>query len=1762
MRKFIVFALLFAAGLFLLMKLDRGTEPNPADPVQVELPDKTTPNDDGGEESSKNEPSGNSKEPLTGNETPVVNEDGWTPTYQHPNHDENSASSAVFGVFGEFSTNTYNKETGIKDGSFRCDHTEPVGDPTDLFYLMIGVDIRFQDPETGEETMVLKAEKVRGQLSIGEGGGVQGVGGDQGLEMRGVVLDVLSGHALAPFRLTAQNIRVNASLERFVTERLEPVVLTGQGILAKGWNLNLDRVSGQVDFLGGGEFEFESDTGNTVRFVTEKGTPLHLSHTEQGQTDRFQLRVIGGGVLNLTGEEDWQLESRGLALQATKGASGKYFLERLDTSGTVRAVRGKDVFSGSGMRMVRASGGQLLDLHITQNPKAELQLGGAGGDRVEIRGTGSMLVHAERKKGESEQADLELLGGGSILFPRELDPLRVTFRDNLTLRVDHLHESGKFTAKGHVHVSQGEAWLRTDTLDSIVWSAHDQVVDVACEGDTTARLHGSEHGDLDFKASQGALLQVKDEEWKFPQASGVHTTRLGDTPLNVRANELRDLDAATGTFRAWGDVSIRNPLGSMECDRIEAHEGERLRLFGIPDQPVHLELVSGVSIFKDLLSGTLEAMEVHLNRNEVTCLGQVQADLLTNQGRLRYSSDHLVLSLDQPENEADVARLFSEGSTRLDWEVAGGDQIHLDCQNLHMNGKGQLELSEGENDQLKNSTPSVFSLTAEHVSEMSWVQGGSSRVLETKHLKLDGQVGFVGGKRKAEVQTLLATGGFSYSESGERNLEAKGSSLEYNGESKDVQLKSMDDEAIVATGLLPEMDLPFRMNSSTLSLSKTELLADDLEMEVGLSLLPVGQAGTQPAKVSFFTAKKIRATPNLLKFSGGVFVEGTDLSGAPLTLRTENLTLEGNLRTVTEGSDALQSMDELRATDGFALEYGGLARASGQKLVVLPSSFLLAGSSSKRVRVDLDGLYLETERLVADLDDFLVTTDRGVMRGGGSEGEWSLEYASLQPIQRGGETMFAMASPAYSQGSRTARSNWAMAWINLESWRKLGRAALWGDALPETQEWIPHQAPNLVRPDLIQNFLASLAGERLPHYLRAVLLEGDVEASTQGRRVVRADSLYADVSGCQAWLEKAEISKFIRLGGLDHKLRIRTNQLVAEADGSLRSKKATITSCDHEEPHYVVEVGELELLPRQDQRWKFSAEHNRIAFQNGMGLPMPSISNVVLDSQGGFEGFENDQGEVVTVDNLALQNTPRFGTILGTSLAYDLGSVGKGLASLLQFDSDKVRGRWRVEGSYLSSRGPLLGLGLQLREKGREGAKREEFWLDIYARGIAEDGTDRGLIQVPSNETPSFRHWVNVRGRYPFGDRQWLDVVFNQQTDPGMQAEFYQKDYQRFEERESYVHWRKARDGHFFNARVQTQSDNFRTEIERKPSVGAFRGLAELFRVGPLAVNYSASADVDYVTRMEGDARYEDVFLNASGLPDGLGERSSLRADSSHRIEIPIPTGVRGTQLTPFVDGRFTAWDKGVDPTDNPSRLAVFGGVRLQGAFSKVSGAAYHTLIPRVEFAHELALEQTGGDLVGFDSVEDSLDGDRLEVGLRSLWQRPDRKHWLDFDTSLSRLVNRDDSLPDTAHLRFLGGMRTQFGNVPVGLEQDYRKDLESDRTLYSLTVLAAKPTENLLTQLGHQHAWEDTGGGIYEAASLSLRYGISDKWELGLINYTNIQDGGSLASEVTLRRFSHDFVLELEVTRYAGEGGTGIGLNFMPLLAWKPSRMGILDRD
>jgi len=105
------------------------------------------------------------------------------------------------------------------------------------------------------------------------------------------------------------------------------------------------------------------------------------------------------------------------------------------------------------------------------------------------------------------------------------------------------------------------------------------------------------------------------------------------------------------------------------------------------------------------------------------------------------------------------------------------------------------------------------------------------------------------------------------------------------------------------------------------------------------------------------------------------------------------------------------------------------------------------------------------------------------------------------------------------------------------------------------------------------------------------------------------------------------------------------------------------------------------------------------------------------------------------------------------------------------------------------------------------------------------------------------------------------------------------------------------------------------------------------------------------------------------------------------------------------------------------------------------------------------------------------------------------------------------------------------------------------------------RPADEYLFEVSYGQARAIDRAELYETAGVGGRWLIDPKWEVEARYSRDLRVGESLLTEFVLRRFSHDFVLDLIFQDRAGEGGTTIGLSFKPLLGWTRSRLGLLDR-
>lgn len=995
---------------------------------------------------------------------------------------------------------------------------------------------------------------------------------------------------------------------------------------------------------------------------------------------------------------------------------------------------------------------------------------------------------------------------------------------------------------------------------------------------------------------------------------------------------------------------------------------------------------------------------------------------------------------------------------------------------------------------------------------------------------------------------------------------------------------------IIADGTMPGDGVPYRLTASELDFQREELQArGDVELEF---MNPVRTKSSIPIKRVRAHLMNASETEILLLSKSEDELLEIELEDGSTRLRTTEIAIDPQqIKEAEESRRSVRPQEpvptaprqndgqdepvvrmpghivEIDGPGGFALRLMDPS-PPGKQTVYNQMTVELPGDP---IDMDLFGVVIDQGWLFDDLEeqDFLLNAERGTIRGEATPGRpaWSFDFAAIEMKPVGDEIMLTIVAPRIIVGNDTARADYLAVWLDRARWRARMANLLRGEDMPETFPGdSDEEGANRAKPNFLAELLFQVQSEEYGRYARALYMEGGVEIAREDKRAAKGTRLYLGLADGEAWLENAELVYPLMSDGEEVPLRVRTERLATDETGRLVANGATLTTCDHEVPHFVVRTGEFALEPRDDDRWRFSATGNRLRFQGGWQLPLPSIGNVVLDEDFGVVGIENEAGEVTPLRDIGFANTARFGTVLGTAFRFDIGDFGSWIGERIGMNTDRVTGKWNTEAQWLGSRGPLLGFGLELREREPGDEKDEEFRFDSFITGIPDTGRDRGTVRVPEDERDRLRLFGWVRSRYPIVRGEWIDFAFASQTDAGVQPEFLEREFLNFEQRDTFIRWRKSFGADYLTGGAQKRVDDFRSQKEELPSFLAYRGERAFGRFAGAPLLWGGNFEVGYFTRREGEV-LRDLFSDLpGGAVRGVGNFETGRADLSQRLSLPMDTELAGIKVTPFADARGTAWTSSLDEgADDPSRAYVRTGVEMSTTLHKVTDNGYlSALAPRLAASTDPFFEENGGGTIPLDQVEVlEQDGTVFEAGLRAVWDRPETFENLDVD--LRALVRQDrmNGLPDTTQAGILAEYITRYGDGEgqIGFRHDARYDLEASITDYSRSALAWRPSDVFLSELRYSQARAIDQSELFETAALVLRARVDPKWELEGTYVRDLQNDEHLLTEVVLRRFSHDFVFDITFQDRAGEGGTNISFSLLPLLGWTRNRLGMLDR-
>lgn len=1533
-----------------------------------------------------------------------------------------------------------------------------------------------------------------------------------------------SSSRFSPLRVESPELELRVDQELVTSD--EMVSITGVGFASSGRAMRLDGLKQELTLRSETRARLELDNGGEA-LLEGRGALLARARPDLAPTlgdEVVSVEIEGGAKLTLRTALALEIDAQSIVLYGRIDRERSAFVALYAEASREVVVRSRADGVFHSQRLVLDFDAQGMPTRATFDGEPTLDLALRGRSLAQV--PREMLVEGEQLSVHGEGAGpLELFLDGAERFafngPVKLSLPALGAELECQTRLEgSLGENGslhELVALGEVRARHAGWTVASERIEVETYLDALEREAVRISAPQAASVSGqSPDGDpVTLRSGAGLVVDSSRDSFLVRRAEqvSVEQLRAGVRRFWARADEVTEFDPRQLSFLAEGKVEFEGPQGRGRGERLEVWAIDRAELAGTPESPAQLAAADGAKSW-----GVFQALFIEAQGELVHARGSAHAAVTVDELEYELDSPWVVVerrgASEQPQFAPDL---------KLD--AGGGVRARV------KNGDDELELY-GER-----------------------FHAEANRALDER------------GQERFEPTLSTITGDVRFQHTGRHELSGSGDRLELRADGS-ARLTPMAAEKVRISGLLPDGEASIEMLASQVDFSPTRVTALSVEADIdGLALAPSGRDVPPQARKVRLIAGALDCDERSIVLSESVYIGGKTelLEDWDLDCGSALIRLDGR---PDEKLDAQQRVHELVAWGGFQLRMSsqGAARGSMLELSNLKRSLTITGASdadetgyatlergqtlwsAPRIELALDTGYLRSEGAIVrplDLD---------------SRDSWTLSYEALEPLPAGDDTIQIFRNPIWRSGEIEVRAAWALAWVDSAKWRTLGHKS--SSRTPD---------PDLEASARRRRFFGRVDMSGVQEWLHEIYLDGDVEQRVGGETQLRAGGVYMDLVDGHGWIVNAVLDLEMPIGGRKYRLKLQADWLRHSLDGSMETRNAVATTCTHDAPHYVIKIGSFSRMPRySDSRvtdpvtgetrvveklegYDVALEDNAIDFLGPVALPLPRIAG----RQDKNNKFDEQSLSVGSIALPSFGQDSKLGTFISANFTTEIGPLVRGFHWLLnrmfsgRIDLPKPEGNTRIHAD-LNSRGLILGTESTFHAAGR-------YRWSVIFDAIYDDKQDRGLVRVDVDDRDDGRAWLRSRGRYLLGTDEWLDFIVTRQTDPGVQAEFFESDFLRFEERETLIHWRRADNERYTSATIEARVEDFRTEVVDQPSANMFKGRSGVGSIGALQIVQSSLLTLSNRRRFEGDPQYHE-----RPFADGLGEREVLRADGVTRYETPWTAGDSGVRLTPFVEGRATGWSENAAEDDRAARAAVLAGVQASTTFWKRFGeGSWHVWTPTLAYRGDLAHFESGEPVARFDSVDAPIEGRFFDLSVRSRWEHRELRSALDIEVVQTHAESvapgeNDGWLPLLTRSTWL----SRVAGMPFGVSHEARYDMQHGETDYSRTLFGVEPTPGLDVEVGYHRGRDLAGLELYNAASVGARYQFTPKWEIeGRQTFSARDSGDSLAYALTLRRIGHDFVFELENSVVAGEGRSSLRFKFTPLFAWRSSSPSMLDR-
>lgn len=1571
-------------------------------------------------------------------------------------------------------------------------------------------------PETGVREVIAHAREVKARMRLDP---TPALDEQYPITLIDTVVTYETGSRFAPVTLRVPRLESVVALETAHSD--DALTISGNGIEASGKGLVVERLAEVIRLLEDPRATVQLEDGS-IATLSSEGELVLRGRPDLGP-EHAEISLEKGAHLVLAGLEPLDLRAERIELVGVieRRTGARFRPVSIHAHGKVLVTPAEGVARGDTLTVEFDESGKNARGTLDGAPELELVLRGAKlvDVPIEILREGETLTFRLDGAGPLE---LSLGDVRDFLFTGparlQLPAIGAVLECDSSIRgqgviVDGVEER-ELVADGNVRFQYEDSTLTTASLKlrSYVDAESRTAAELVCEQGTRIAGRLADGDEATIEARGGLVARRSRSRTLLPYARNVVFEVRGKRPISGRAALVTNLDVDGRSFVAEGDVEVVTADGRGTGERFEARSELTGELSGTLERPARLETTQG----------WFEALFLNVEEQVIEAHGAARASV--THGNLAHEIDAgwIVLQRKNP---------VEDNATPADLVLDAGGDVHI----------------------VRTAPDSRLDVRADRF------HAEADELTDTA-----GKLDF--------APTLVIAGGNVAFEIDQPGVHREGAAgrLELRAD-RSGELEPTPGGKVSLNGQIEGRPGRFDLLADRIEFSPERLLASGFELELDGLVSGLSAEATSPE------ARRVRVIGglmsldrSLLALTRGVYIGGKTRDLEPWSLDAELVLLRSKpVGSGLQESDVPAALVDIIAEGSVQVSVAPMGRARARLLTLDHDSrriTLLGDPDSEENReaaIERGGVAWRSSEFTFDLaSGFLQSAAGRVLSDPSLPESWSFSYDALEPLLLEDRNALVFRQPVWQSGASLLRANWAILWVDQAEWNKLGGGSREEPLVDDPDAAAARRLPS--------RMLGGLPLDRFGAWLHELYLDGDVEYRINDVRKARAAGVYVDMVDGHGWVHDFVLDVDLPIGSRTYQLKVKADWLRSSMDGALRANDALATTCAHDLPHYVIKIGDFSVDPRYVTRertnrrtgrveetqeldgWELSMDDNEISFVGGLGLPLPRIAMPTGPN------FEID-ADALSVGGWRLPSfgsDSKLGTFISANFNVDVAWIGEGLYWFLRqfagpdLDLPKLDGRTSTHVD-LTSRGIVVGVESELR-----GADRYR-WL-INLDNVWDTGRDRGLVRVDRSDREDLRTWLHSRGRYTLSPTEWLDAVVTLQSDPGVQAEFFESNYLSFEERENFLYWRRVEDNEFWSATAEARLEDYRTEIVDQPSVSWVLGREELGHVGGLALVRTSNFSFDHYARFVGDPRYEGPFA------DGLGDRDVSRFDTDHRLELPWTPGVAGLRVTPYFELRGTGWSDNVANDAVAARGALIAGLQATTSLWRVfANGSRHVLMPSVALHGDVVSDETGFPVVQFDALDRSVKGRYVDFSLRSRWESRELLSDLDIEVTQSWADEVGPNLPEGwLPLATRANWLSSLSGIPFGVSHDARYDTDSGDTDYSRTFFGFEPYDSLDIEMGYHTGRDLLGAKLYEAFTLGARYRFSAKWELEGRQTFSVGGGRDrLGYSTTLRRFGHDFVFEIDNSYVAGEGAGSLRFNITPNFVWRRNDTSQIDR-